>query len=188
VGHSVNANIAMVSAFSVHPDRDEAMRRGQEGFDFFYYAINALVAEDARPGRSRLWDSFQATRPRPSPQAAATPVQASFGGSGIGTPDDMRLHLRGFEEAGVDQVIFLQQAGHNRHEHICASLELFGAEVLEEFHSRAEVREARKREELAPWIASALARRPSRAVLEDSEIPVVEASRARAEVNQTSER
>ena len=28
IGHSVNANIAMVSNFSVHPDRAEAIRRG----------------------------------------------------------------------------------------------------------------------------------------------------------------
>ena len=44
LGHSVNANIAMVSAFSVHPDRDTAVRRGQEGFEFFGYALAALVA------------------------------------------------------------------------------------------------------------------------------------------------
>ncbi len=51
IGHSVNANIAMVSAFSIHPDRAEAIRRGQEGFEFFGYAINALVAQrrGARP-------------------------------------------------------------------------------------------------------------------------------------------
>jgi hypothetical protein len=34
LGHSVNANIAMVSAFSLHSDREEAVRRGQEGFEF----------------------------------------------------------------------------------------------------------------------------------------------------------
>ena len=35
LGHSVNANIAMVSSFSVHRDRAEAIRRGHEGFEFF---------------------------------------------------------------------------------------------------------------------------------------------------------
>src|SRR5688572_25734835 len=119
VGHSVNANIAMVSAFSVHHDRAEAIRRGQEGFDFFFYAINALVADDALPGRSKLWDSFQAMRGTRTEDLIASAVEPAFRGSGIGTPDDMRRHLHGFQEAGVDQVIFLQQAGHNRHEHIC---------------------------------------------------------------------
>jgi len=184
VGHSVNANIAMVSAFSVHHDRAEAIRRGQEGFDFFYYAINALVAEDALPGRSRLWESFQASRGTRTTDLLASALEPAFRGSGIGTPDDMRRHLHGFEEAGVDQVIFLQQAGHNRHEHICESLELFAAEVLDEFRSKADAREARKQEELRPWIEKALARRAMRPPLADEEIPVVKASRAKAEVNQ----
>ncbi|MEN3285977.1 MAG: hypothetical protein V7634_277, partial [Bradyrhizobium sp.] len=33
----------------------------------------------------------------------------------------------------IDQVILLNQAGKNSHEHICESLELFGREVLPEF-------------------------------------------------------
>src|SRR5258708_30047927 len=64
LGHSVNANIAMVSNFSVHHDRAEAIRRGQEGFEFFGYAVNALVAHDAVPGRSRLFEDFQQSRAR----------------------------------------------------------------------------------------------------------------------------
>ena len=43
LGHSVNANLAMVSSFSIHRDRAEAIRRGHEGFEFFGYALNALV-------------------------------------------------------------------------------------------------------------------------------------------------
>ncbi|MFN2375253.1 MAG: LLM class flavin-dependent oxidoreductase, partial [Candidatus Binatia bacterium] len=82
--------------------------------------------------------------------------------------------------------IFLQQAGHNRHEHICESLELFAAEVLDEFRSEADAREQRKQEELAPWIQRAMARRRPRTPLTDAEIPVVKASRARAEVNQAA--
>ena len=51
----------------------------------------------------------------------------------VGTPDQVREFLRRYEEAGVDQVIFVAQAGKNRHEHIMESLELFGREVLPEF-------------------------------------------------------
>ena len=51
----------------------------------------------------------------------------------IGTPEQVRDLVRRYEEAGVDQVIFVSQAGPNRHEHICESLELFGKEVLPEF-------------------------------------------------------
>jgi hypothetical protein len=58
VGHTVNANIAMVSSFSVHRDRAEAIRRGHEGFEFFSYALNALVAHDTVPGRTNLWGEY----------------------------------------------------------------------------------------------------------------------------------
>ncbi|HEY2774732.1 MAG TPA: LLM class flavin-dependent oxidoreductase [Candidatus Binatia bacterium] len=188
IGHAVNANLAMVSAFSVHPDRAEAIRRGQEGFDFFFYAINALVAEDATPGHSQLWDRFRELRGERTAEMVASAVEPSLRGSGIGTPDDMRRHLHGFEDAGVDQVIFLQQAGHNRHDDICESLELFAGEVLEEFRAKAAGREQRKAEDLAPWIEKAMARRTMRAPLPECEVPVVKASRARAEVNQAKAR
>ncbi len=44
----------------------------------------------------------------------------------VGTPAQIRAYLRGLEECGVDQVIFVSQAGYNRHEHIIQSMELFG--------------------------------------------------------------
>ena len=33
----------------------------------------------------------------------------------------------------MDQTVFIQQGGKNRHEHICESLELFAGEVMPEF-------------------------------------------------------
>ena len=101
--------------------------------------------------------------------------------SGIGTPEDMRTHLAGFVESGVDQVIFLQQAGRNRHDHICEALELFAAEVMPTFKAEAPAREARKAEELAPYIAAALKRKPWMKPLADHEIPVIKASVDRAQ-------
>jgi alkanesulfonate monooxygenase SsuD/methylene tetrahydromethanopterin reductase-like flavin-dependent oxidoreductase (luciferase family) len=35
LGHTVNANVALVTGFSLNEDRAEAIRRGQEGFEFF---------------------------------------------------------------------------------------------------------------------------------------------------------
>ena len=93
----------------------------------------------------------------------------------------MRKHLTGFRESGVDQVIFLQQAGRNRHDHICESLELFAAEVMPEFKAEAAAREARKAEELAPYIAAALKRKQWMQPLAEHEIPVVKASVERAQ-------
>ena len=145
LGHSVNANIAMVSAFSLHADAAEAARRGQEGFEFFRFAISGLVTNDAVPGRSRLFEQFQAQRGSGALGADAAGTEALSGAfqqsRGIGTAADFRTHVRSFEAAGVDQIILLQQAGRNRHEHICASLELLAAEVLPEFAPQAAERE-----------------------------------------------
>ncbi|MBM3569220.1 MAG: LLM class flavin-dependent oxidoreductase [Alphaproteobacteria bacterium] len=184
IGHSVNANVAVVSAFSVHADRAEAIRRGQEGFEFFAYAINALVAEDSVPGRSRLWEKFQAKRGGHA-HAPIAALEVSHRSAGIGTPEEMRRHLHELEAVGVDQVIFLQQAGKNRHDHICQSLELFARAVMPEFAAAAATRETRKQAELAPYIAAALARKPKRAPLAEDAIPLVKASVARAQVDQS---
>jgi alkanesulfonate monooxygenase SsuD/methylene tetrahydromethanopterin reductase-like flavin-dependent oxidoreductase (luciferase family) len=183
VGRAVNANIAMVSSFSVHADRGEAIRRGHEGFEFFGYALNALVAHDTVPGRTNLWGEYLAKRGDRTEAVIAEVDGITARASGIGTPDDMRLHLRAFQEAGIDQVIFMQQAGRNRHDHICESLELFAGEVMGEFAGAAAAREAAKAEELAPYIASALARKKWVEALPDDEIPVVRASVAKAQVN-----
>jgi len=186
IGHSVNAQLAMVSNFSVHPDRDEAIRRGQEGFEFFSYAINALVAHDAIPGRSTLFADFQKSRAASDEEIIRARKAAKVNANGIGTPDDIREHIRGFQAAGVDQVIFLQQAGRNRHDHICESLELFAAEVMPGFKAEAAEREAAKAAELAPFIDAALARKDRMPALADHEIPVVPASRPKAQVNETA--
>ena len=183
IGHAVNANIAMVSNFSVHQDRAEAIRRGQEGFEFFSYAVNALVAHDVLPGRSRLFEDFQASRAASDDEIIAATRAAARNANGIGTPADIREHIEGFQAAGVDQVIFLQQAGRNRHQHICESLELFAAEVMPAFKAQVAEREAKKAAELAPFLEAAMARKRWMKPLEDHEIPVVPASRARAQIN-----
>lgn len=186
IGHAVNANLAMVSNFSVNPDRDEAIRRGQEGFEFFSYAVNALVAHDALPGRSTLFADFQKSRAASDDEIIAARRAAQVNASGIGTPQDIREHIQGFEASGVDQVIFLQQAGRNQHQHIVESLELFAAEVMPAFKAEAAEREARKAAELAPYIEAAMQRKRWMKPLEDHEIPVVPASRAKAQINEAA--
>src|SRR5205085_557729 len=77
----------------------------------------------------------------------------------IGTPDQIREFLRRYEQAGIDQVIFVMQSGRNRHDDIMSSLELFGREVLPEFAERADDWDRAKAERLAPAVEAALARR-----------------------------
>ena len=182
LGHTVNANIAMVSSFSLHTDRAEAVRRGHEGFEFFGYALNALVARDTVPGRTNLWGEYVNLRGDRTEKLVAEWEGQDARSSGIGTPDDMRRHLRELQKAGIDQVIFLQQAGNNKHEHICESLELFANTVMPEFKADVAAREAHKREALAPCIAAALKRKNWMKPLADAEIPVVRASVPKAQI------
>src|SRR5262249_28477864 len=80
------------------------------------------------------------------------------GSGGIGTPDQVREAMREFEAAGVDQTIFIQQAGNNRHEDICTALELFARRVMPEFQERHAERQRRKQEQRARYVERALAR------------------------------
>jgi len=149
IGQAVNPNIAMVTGFMCHEDAQEAVRRGLDGFQFFGYALAHYYLFGTHvPGRTSIWESFQSnTFPMPG------------GSGGIGTPAQVREHLRTFARTGVDQVVFIQQGGNNRHEDICASLELFAAKVMPEFKEREAERERRKQEELAPYVEQALARK-----------------------------
>ena len=56
----------------------------------------------------------------------------------IGSPETIRKKLRRFRTSHIDQVILLNQAGKNSHEHICESLELFAKEVMPEFQNDPE--------------------------------------------------
>ncbi|MEO1061927.1 MAG: LLM class flavin-dependent oxidoreductase [Actinomycetota bacterium] len=184
IGHTVNANIALVTGFSLHEDRDEAIRRGREGFEFFRYAISAMVTEDAVPGRTSLWTDFVELRGPDADELAigAARRRGAAYSSAIGTPADAARHIRELEAVGVDQLIFIQQAGRNRHEDICSSLELFAAEVMPEFHAGEAERQAKKEAELAPFVEAALARKAWMEPLADADIPVVPAAVKRAQV------
>jgi len=177
LGWSVNANLAMVSAFSMHDDRAEAIRRGQDNFEFFRYSQQKLVAEDFVPGYSDMWGEFLEKRGDASDRLIkAAKARGEYDGAGIGTPEDMRRHLANLQEAGVDQVVFLQQAGRNSHSNICESLELFAGSVMPQFTRDVAEREARKQAELAPYIDAAMARKDCMPALSREDVPVVKAA------------
>ncbi|HTL25015.1 MAG TPA: LLM class flavin-dependent oxidoreductase [Burkholderiales bacterium] len=154
IGHAVNPNIAMVTGFSCHPDADEARRRGIDGFRFFQFALGHFYAFGRHaPGRTNIWEKYIAVR-----DELGTEVLGSGTGC-IGSPDQLRASLRMFADAGVDQAVFIQQGGRNRHEHICESLQCFAAEVMPEFKRGEAEREERKRSELAPYVEAAFKRK-----------------------------
>ncbi len=173
IGHAVNANICMVTSFSLHHDRAIAIERGLEGFEFFGYALGSLYGFGAhKPGRTNLFDQFTEQRRKRLEESPIDMTQAlGQERGGIGTPEDMRVHLRKFEKVGVDQVTFIQQAGMNKHEHICESLEIFASEVMPEFKEREADRLATKEKELAPYIKSAMERKQYMQPMSDDQIP-----------------
>jgi alkanesulfonate monooxygenase SsuD/methylene tetrahydromethanopterin reductase-like flavin-dependent oxidoreductase (luciferase family)/putative sterol carrier protein len=171
-GFAVNPNVAVVVPFMCHPDEGTAIERGIDGAHFFGYSLaHYYVFGQHRPGRTNVWNEFQANRNEYGfAREIVTPTDAPLGISllqqglgslrgAIGTPDQVRELCERYEAAGVDQVIFVAQAGRNRHEHICESIELFGSKVLPGFAERAEKLENAKLDRLAEACGKALARR-----------------------------
>jgi hypothetical protein len=174
VGFDVNPQVACVSPMMLHHDEDEAIRRGTEGANFFGYSLGHFyVFGEHQPGKTDVWSQYIERRAAQGydPDAIAAAVKADTLGAkqaagdstglrgSVGTPDQVREYLRRFEEAGVDQVIFVLQAGRNRHEHIMESIEIFGHEVLPEFLDRDEAQVRAKQQRLAPAIEAAMQRR-----------------------------
>jgi alkanesulfonate monooxygenase SsuD/methylene tetrahydromethanopterin reductase-like flavin-dependent oxidoreductase (luciferase family)/putative sterol carrier protein len=171
-GFAVNPNVAVVLPMMCATDEAEAIERGIDGAHFFGYSLaHYYVFGDHHPGRTNIWEEFEARRDEVGfARSIVTPDQMPLGlkimqqGLGslrgaIGTPDQIADLVRRYELAGVDQVIFVCQAGKNRHEHICESLELVAEKVMPEFAARREERERDKAERLAPAVQAALERR-----------------------------
>ncbi|HLN10292.1 MAG TPA: LLM class flavin-dependent oxidoreductase [Xanthobacteraceae bacterium] len=130
--YPVNPNIALVSFFMCAKTDEEARRRA-DGATFFQFALRYYGQSSARerpaPGTVNMWDEYQAWK-RANPDVAAKALSGGL----IGSPDTLRRKLRRFRTSHIDQVIFLNQAGKNSHDHICESLELFANEVMPEFN------------------------------------------------------
>ncbi|MFP6835871.1 MAG: LLM class flavin-dependent oxidoreductase [Pseudomonadales bacterium] len=172
IGKRIDPQVACVSPMMVHNDETEAIRRGLEGGNFFGYSLAYYIAfGDYKPGSNNLWRDFREKRAQRGydPEAAIAErmkLGAKFaegkttGLRGcVGTPDQLRDYLRRYEDAGVDQLIFILQAGNNRHEHIMEALELFGKEVMPEFQERDEKQRQTKLDRLAPLLDAAMERR-----------------------------
>jgi len=173
VGQAINPQVACVSPMMCARDEAEAIARGLEGANFFGYSLaHYYVFGEHVPAETNVWEQFQERRDKMgySPEAAIAAAQQTLGAKAaagdqtglrgaVGTPDQLREFFRRYEEAGVDQLIFVLQAGRNRHEDIMESLELFGTEVLPEFIERDEAGAEAKAAHWAPIIEQAMARK-----------------------------
>jgi alkanesulfonate monooxygenase SsuD/methylene tetrahydromethanopterin reductase-like flavin-dependent oxidoreductase (luciferase family) len=171
-GFAVNPNVAVVLPMMLHEDEATAIERGIDGAHFFGYSLAHYYGMGThQPGRTSVWDEFlenrdatgfarQLVRPDEAPLAVKI-MQEGLGSlrGAIGTPDQVTDLLKRYEAVGVDQVIFVLQAGPNLHEHICESIELFGRAVAPLFAEGRDERERAKAERLAGAVERALARR-----------------------------
>jgi alkanesulfonate monooxygenase SsuD/methylene tetrahydromethanopterin reductase-like flavin-dependent oxidoreductase (luciferase family) len=188
-GFAVNANIACVLPFMCHHDEATAIARGLDGGHFFGYSLAHYYAFGLHKlGETNVWEEFQANRSRfgfdrkvaaqEGQVLGARLLEQGMGAlrGAIGTPDQIRGLISSYEAAGIDQLIFVSQAGRNRHEDICESMELFAREVLPEFAARADEVDQAKEARLAPAKAAALARRaPARTLAEPFAVPALPA-------------
>ena len=189
-GFAVNANVACALPFMCHQNEGTAIAQGLDGGHFFGYSLaHYYVFGNHLLGQTSLWDEFVANRSNFGFDRATAAQEGQVLGArlleqgvgslrgAIGTPGQLRHLIRRYENAGVDQLIFLSQAGRNRHEDICASMELFAREVMPEFAERADDVERAKEESLAAGKAAALARRPpARHLVEPFAVPAVPAT------------
>jgi len=157
IGRAVNPNVAVLTGFMCHSDPQIARQQGIEGAQFFAYGLGHFWRDGAHfPGQTDLWEEFHQTPESSAEDAHRTRYKAGM--EGIGSPAELIENFKGYEAAGVDQLILLQQCGNYSHEQICESLKLFAAEVLPQFIERdRELTEAKQRE-LQPFQDAALAR------------------------------
>jgi alkanesulfonate monooxygenase SsuD/methylene tetrahydromethanopterin reductase-like flavin-dependent oxidoreductase (luciferase family) len=188
-GFAVNGNLACVLPLMCHADEATAIDRGIDGSHFFGYSLaHYYVFGMHRPGVTNVWEEFQENRDRfgfsrDIASRTGQPLGAQLMEQGLGSlrgavgaPAQIRELVRAYEDAGVDQLIFVSQAGRNRHEHVCESLELFAREVMPEFQDRAQSLDDAKARRLAPAVEAALARRePVRPVPADYAFPATPA-------------
>jgi len=151
LGRAVNPRVAMVTGFGCADDADAARERFKAGLDFFGFGLDYYYGSGRHvPGVSNLWSTFETNyQPGDEGWGDLTPFS---------DPDGLRRRYRVYEDAGVDQVILMPQAGRNRHDDICTALELSGRHVLPDFAERDEAAQAARAERLAPAVERAMAR------------------------------
>ena len=172
IGQSVNPNVAMLTGFMCNEDNETAIRRGQEGAQFFAYGLGHYWRDGTHiPGRTNLWSEFKKRPVSVIERMERERKKAGMGG--IGSPKHLVENFRALEDAGVDQLILLQQSGNYRHEHICQSMELFAKEVLPQFKDREAKREQVKHDMLGQFMDEA--KRQIQKLEHMTEVPPIEA-------------
>ncbi len=148
VGEFINAKVAMVSPFMCCKTDEEALAKGLHGSQFFIHALahfyygpdpSAPGQPGHIPGQGNVTEDYWK---RPSDAVKTWPRGC------IGSPEYIQRRLQSFEDAGLDLIIFIAQAGFNKHDDIMESIDMFGRTVMKPFQERDEALRKKKVEGL----------------------------------------
>jgi alkanesulfonate monooxygenase SsuD/methylene tetrahydromethanopterin reductase-like flavin-dependent oxidoreductase (luciferase family) len=154
IGYAVNPQLAITCPFLCDRDERRGQQLGIENYGYFVYGLGHYsFFGEHEPGKTDIWHEYKT-----NPHEFVLPegrVQDC-----VGTPEMIRARLREFEDAGIDQVVCLSQAGRIPHELLCSSIELFSKEVLPEFKERDQRSAPRAAERRARITEKAMLRKP----------------------------
>jgi alkanesulfonate monooxygenase SsuD/methylene tetrahydromethanopterin reductase-like flavin-dependent oxidoreductase (luciferase family) len=154
LGYAVNPNFAVAAPFLCDRDQKRVEQIGAESYGFFLYGLGHYsFFGEHRPAMTDIWEEF-----KNHPKEFAPPEGRTQ--DCVGTPAMLRERLRDFEQAGIDQVLCISQAGKIPHDLLCSSIELFSKEVLPEFKERDLANATKQSERRARINEKAMARKP----------------------------
>jgi alkanesulfonate monooxygenase SsuD/methylene tetrahydromethanopterin reductase-like flavin-dependent oxidoreductase (luciferase family) len=155
LGYAVNPNFAVAAPFLCDRDQNRVEQIGAENYGFFLYGLGHYsFFGEHRPAQTDIWDEY-----KNHPKEFALPEGRTQ--DCVGTLAMLRQRLRDFEQAGIDQVLCISQAGKIPHDLLCSSIELFSKEVLPEFKDRDLAGALKLAERRARINEQAMARKPA---------------------------
>jgi alkanesulfonate monooxygenase SsuD/methylene tetrahydromethanopterin reductase-like flavin-dependent oxidoreductase (luciferase family) len=133
VGSFVNNQFAAFTLMHCGANDSQALEEGAPGAEWYVRATNMLYSIWASAGsQSYAWYADQFEKGRAGMEVDVSRM-SDDGILCIGGPDKCEQISRGFADQGVDQLIFLVQAGGTKHEDIMSSLRRFGEHVIPKF-------------------------------------------------------
>ena len=147
----MNPNFAVAAPFLCDRDQNRVEQMGAESYGFFIYGLGHYsFFGEHRPAQTDIWDEY-----KNHPKQFAPPEGRTQ--DCVGTPAMLRERLRDFEQAGIDQVLCISQAGKIPHDLLCSSI---SKEVLPEFKDRDLASASMKAEQRARINEKGMARKP----------------------------
>jgi alkanesulfonate monooxygenase SsuD/methylene tetrahydromethanopterin reductase-like flavin-dependent oxidoreductase (luciferase family) len=172
IGAAINPALATAAMFFCAETNAEALAKGVASSQFFGHALGYYhrAGPNHPAGRAHIYRDFIDTpfeervaqlyarraeqgRPvdpgvEPEDEHARALWRANRRGAAIGDPDYIRRHLRAYEAAGLDAMIFIAQASDRKHADVMRSIALFAREVMPEFRERHAAHQAWRERQL----------------------------------------